>query len=132
LCGMVVPGAVRGVIICVATDCCRTQPSDRIGDVIMATGRMIHAVATAASDPTFQRGELGNQLGMIQQTDAARVDGCQQVNVEIGLRSRRLLVHDAVLAEDLAWPLAGIAIPDDLGDVVGFTEARIFGTDSFG
>ena len=61
---------------------------------------------------------------MVEQVELARVDGGQKVSVQVGLRLLRWLVADAVLAEPLARPVAGVAVTRDLGDAVTFEQLR--------
>ena len=60
---------------------------------------------------------------MVKQVDLARVDGRQQVAIEIRLRLLRGLVADAVLAERLLHELAAVVVTKHFGNVVGLEQS---------
>src|SRR5580693_8753177 len=94
----------------------------RVGDVVMAAGRMVDAVATTARGAPLERAELADELRVVEQIDTAAVQRGQQVDIEITLRPRRLLETDVETAEHIDGPLARIAVTDDLITIVGAQE----------
>ena len=71
---------------------------------------MIDGVAAAARGAPLKANQLRQQARMIEQVELARIDGGQKVTVQVGLRLLRWLVADAVFAEPLARPVAGVAV----------------------
>ena len=63
--------------------------ADRIGDVIVAVGRMVDAVLPAARRAALQAAQLGDEPGVVEQRDRARVERGQGVAVEVRLRLLR-------------------------------------------
>jgi hypothetical protein len=67
---------------------------------------MIDRVAAAARGAPLKANQLRQKARMVKQVDLARVDGRQQIAIEIRLRLLRGLVADAVVAESLFRPFS--------------------------
>ena len=87
---------------------------DRVGNVVVGAGSVIDRIAAATGNPALQASTTAQYSRVVEQRDLAAVDQRQQVAIKIGLRRRRLLIGDAVLAELLDRPFAGIASPQTL------------------
>jgi hypothetical protein len=62
---------------------------------------MIDRVTAAARGAPLKANQLRQKARMVKQVDLARVDGRQQIAIEIRLRLLRGLVADAVVAESI-------------------------------
>src|SRR5262245_28942308 len=81
---------------------------------------MIDGVATAARGASLKANQLRQQARMVKQVDLARVDGGQQIAIEIRLRLQRGLVADAVVAESFFRPFSRISVAANTRHAVGF------------
>ncbi len=83
---------------------------------------MIDAIPATAARAPLQSAQLRHQAGLIQQVDLARVQTGKEVPVNVGLGASGGVIGDAVLLEDLAGPLACIAVTLNLCDPVPLEE----------
>jgi hypothetical protein len=91
------------------------DPCNGVREIVVATGGVIDAVAAAACCAPFKANDLGDKSRVVGQFDLPRIDGGQQVAIEIAFRFRGGLINDAVTTEALARPLAAIAVVGDFG-----------------
>jgi hypothetical protein len=72
---------------------------------------MLDRVAAAARGAPLKANQLRQKARMFKQVDLARVDGGQQIAIEIRLWLLRGLVADAVVAESFFRPFSGVLSP---------------------
>jgi hypothetical protein len=72
---------------------------------------MIDRVAATARGAPLKANQLCQKARMVKQVDLARVDGGQQIAIEIRLRLLRGLVPDAVVTESFFRPTPAYLSP---------------------
>ena len=64
----------------------RHNPSNRVAKVVVATGRVIDAVAPATRGAAFEADDLRNKSRIVEQLELPGVNGREHIAIEIGFR----------------------------------------------
>ena len=97
---------------------------DRVGDVVVAAGRMVDAVAAAARRSSFQAGELRAQARMVQELDSPGVQKRQKVAIKIAFGTSALLEGDPSAGKSRPRPFARVFVPRDRRDLIAPEQSR--------
>jgi hypothetical protein len=101
------PGCQRG-----------SHTGNRINNVVVATGTVINRVAATARGSAFEAAQLRDQASVVEQVDLARINGRQQVAIQVALGFCARLAVDALLGKALDRPQAAPTVASYFRDAV--------------
>ncbi len=108
----------------------RSAPATLFARSSCAPRRMVYAVAPAARSSALEAAELRDEARVIEQFDLAGVQQREHVAIDVALRMLREIVRNAVHAEALARPLAGVPVAGDAMHAIALKRLGEVGDDA--